>query len=112
MGLLHPPKKWACLVAVGPAFAALGMLLAGVVLTGGIPGGPELLILWLLLGALSPLAVGVGTWVDIGVVERETGVKKSRIAWAVGGFLLPPIVGTVYLLDRRNHFGDDSPEKV
>lgn len=105
-GLIDPPKKWAYLVAVGPASIVAG-LLAVVLLAAGLPGSQEAFILWLLLGFVSLPAVIVGTWFDVGAVEDATGVVQKRWVWAAFGLFFAPLVGTVYLWSRRSWFRED-----
>lgn len=107
--ILHAPKKWAYLVAVGPISIAFGLLaivymLAGAVAGVPLPGGPELLIIWFALNAAALPAVVLGVWLDVPVVRRETGVGQRRWVWAVAALVLAPLVGSVYLWHRRSWF--------
>ena len=103
MTLIHSPKKWAYLVAAGPAFIVVS-LLAIVMRITGVPGGIELMLLSVLLGLVALPAVLAGMLLDIGVIERETGVKQKKWVWALFGLLLAPLTGTLYLWSRRKYF--------
>jgi hypothetical protein len=59
MSVIQPPKKWAYLVAVGPASIGFGLMGLGLA-TIGLPGGPELFIVAAILNGLAVPAVMIG----------------------------------------------------
>lgn len=101
--MIHRPRKWAYLVAVGPASIAIGVLAFAFAISAST-GGPELLLLWLILSVISVPAVTLGTWLDSGVVEKHTGVGQRRAVWLLFSLLFAPLTGTIYLLSRRKYF--------
>lgn len=107
MAMINPPKMWAYLVAVGPVSIVLG--LAALALASlGVPGAVELfLVVWVLNG-LSVPAVMIGIWRDTKTVERETGVRQRAWLWNIGALFLAPLVGSVYLFKRADHFKTES----
>jgi hypothetical protein len=102
MALLHEPRTWAYLVAVGPASIAAGLLFIAATIAG-LPSA-ELAILWMALSAASLPAVLVGIWRDVPVVERETGVAQRAWVWNLFAVFLAPLVGALYLWARRGYF--------
>lgn len=106
MGMIDPPKKWAYLVAIGPASIAAGVLLVIAILAGA--PSMELALLWMLSSFASVPAVIVGTWMDAEVVEAETGVPQKQWVWALLAVFFAPLIGIIYLWSRRKYF-DEAP---
>lgn len=100
--MIAPPKKWAYLVAVAPASIVVGL----VALAVGIAGLPalELFALWMVLNVAAFPLVCAGVWFDVGVVERQTGIRQKRWVWILPALFLAPLIGTLYLWTRRKYF--------
>jgi len=102
MSLLHQPRKYAALVAVGPLSMVVGLAFVLAVLFQ-VPA-MELAFLWIVLNLFSVPAVIIGVWFDGKVIEQETGVEIFRTFYAFTAVVLAPLIGTVYLINRWRYF--------
>lgn len=95
---MRPPRRWAALVATGPASLAL-VFVTGFVYGFGVPQAAPALGFSMWLGALSPALVAAGVWLDMRLTSPGTPLGR-RALWAAGGFVLAPVVGLAYLVKR------------
>jgi hypothetical protein len=103
MTLLHSPKRWASLVALGPISVAVGII-AILLILFSIDTGVFVYLIWGGLSVVSVPLIFVGLWFDIRVVETQTGVSNRRWIWLVLALILAPLVATVYISRRHKWF--------
>ena len=103
MTLLHSPKRWASLVALGPASIGVGII-AIFLIFFSVDAGVFVYLIWGGLSVVSVPLIFVGLWFDIRVVETQTGVTNRRWVWLLMSLFFAPLVGTIYISRRHRWF--------